>query len=203
MAFITIEGIEGSGKTTLLDGLLGALRAAGRDPLATREPGGTPAGDAMRAIFLDLESALNPWAETLLLNASRAQLVAEVLGPALGAGRIVLCDRFVDSTIAYQGYGRGLDIERVRQICDIASNGLTPDLTFFVDVSVTTSQSRVLARSQTADRIENQDRAFHERVRGGFHELARQHERIVVLDGEAGVEAIAAAAMRAFEARIR
>jgi len=146
--FISFEGIEGSGKSTLLCGVASRLLAAGRDCVTTREPGGTAPGDAVRRLFLDSDLDVNPLAEVLLINASRAQLLADVIRPALAQGRIVLCDRYIDSTLAYQGYGRELDLAAVRGICDLATGGLYPDATFLVDVSVETSRRRVDDRAR-------------------------------------------------------
>jgi dTMP kinase len=180
--FITIEGIEGSGKSTLLEGLAERLRKEGRDVVATREPGGTPAGDAIRAIFLDRNLTVEPLTEAFLVNAARAQHVADVIRPALAAGRTVLCDRFTDSTLAYQGYGRGLDLTMLRALCDAAAGSLNPNLTLLVDLPVPLARSRLQARSGNLDRIESQDDAFHQRVRMGFLALAQlPHYRI--LDG--------------------
>lgn len=180
--FVTIEGIEGSGKSTLLEGLAERLRKEGRDVVATREPGGTPAGDAIRAIFLDRNLTVEPLTEAFLVNAARAQHVADVIRPALAAGKTVLCDRFTDSTLAYQGYGRGLDLRMLRALCDAAAENLNPNLTLLVDLPVPLARSRLQARSGNLDRIESQDDAFHERVRMGFLALAQlPHYRI--LDG--------------------
>ncbi|MFY9720550.1 MAG: dTMP kinase [Candidatus Cybelea sp.] len=180
--FVTIEGIEGSGKSTLLEALAKRLRKEGRDVVATREPGGTPAGDAIRAIFLDRNLTVAPLTEAFLVNAARAQHVADVIRPALAAGRTVLCDRFTDSTLAYQGYGRGLDLTMLGALCDAAAENLNPNLTLLVDLPVPLARSRLQARSGNLDRIESQDDAFHQRVRMGFLALAQlPHYRI--LDG--------------------
>jgi dTMP kinase len=177
--FVAIEGIEGSGKSTLLQGLTGRFFAAGREVLATREPGGTPAGDAIRAIFLDRTLTVNALTEAFLVNAARAQHVADVIRPALETGKTVLCDRFTDSTLAYQGYGRGLDLRMLRDLCSAAAGGLEPDLTLLIDLPVDVARSRMKAEP---DRIESQDDAFHQRVRMGFLALAQApHHR--VLDG--------------------
>jgi len=127
--FVTLEGIEGSGKSTLLAGMLERMRAGGLDVLATREPGGTPVGDAIRAVVLRPGLHVEPLTEALLMNASRAAHVSDVVRPALTAGKIVLCDRYSDSTLAYQGYGRGLDLTMLRGMCAAATGGLDPDLT--------------------------------------------------------------------------
>lgn len=186
--FITFEGIEGSGKTTLLQGVAQALRGSGRDVVQTREPGGTPTGDRIRAIFLESDLRIAPLAEALLLNASRVHLMSEVIEPALRAGRGVLCDRFTDSTLAYQGYGRGLDLAMLRQLCHMATGGRTADLTFFVDIPVALSRERVASRQRAGgaslDRLDREDDAFHERVRAGYLALAAANlSRIRVLDG--------------------
>jgi dTMP kinase len=171
--FIVIEGIEGSGKSTLVKGLVERLRAQGRDVVVTREPGGTPTGDAIRAIFLDRPLKIESLTEAFLVNAARAQHVAEVIRPALAAGRIVLCDRFTDSTLAYQGYGRGLDLGSLQRLCDEATAGLQPDVVLSIDLPVDVAQARMRKRSGSLDRIESQDAAFHERVRQGYLELAK------------------------------
>lgn len=179
-AFVTVEGIEASGKSTLLAALAERFRRAGVDPLVTREPGGTPLGDAVRAIFLDRSVAVSALTEALLINAARAQHVADAIRPALAAGRVVLCDRYVDSTLAYQGYGRGLDVAYLRGMCDAATGGLEPDVTLLVDVPVEVSLLRTAARGRAVDRLENEDAAFHERVRRGYLELARSPRHFVV-----------------------
>ena len=198
--FVTFEGIEGSGKSTLLSGVAARLRANGRDPLVTREPGGTPVGDAIRGLFLNRSSSVAPLTEALLVNAARAQHVADVIEPALATGRTVLCDRFVDSTLAYQGYGRGHDRAALQAMCDLATAGIVPDLTFLLDVPVAVSRLRTRARGRDADRLEAEDDAFHERVRAGFLELARG-PRHRVLDGRLDPDALLAEAMRALTAR--
>jgi len=166
--------------------------------VTTREPGGTPAGDRMRALFLDPALAIDRLAEVLLLNASRAQLVAEVVRPALAAGRWVLTDRFSLATLAYQGYGRGLDLTALRAVAATATGALAPELTLLVDVPVALSRARVAARTQatgaTIDRVEREDDAFHERVRAGYRELAAADASVRVLDGRLAPEALAAAA---------
>lgn len=186
--FITFEGIEGSGKSTLLAGIAQRLRDRGYDPLLTREPGGTQTGDLIRDVFLHARVSVEPLAEAFLINASRAQHVAEVIRPALASGRPVLCDRYTDSTLAYQGYGRGLDLGTLQMLCDAATGSLAADVTLLADVSVATSQSRVTARGAQKDRVESSDPAFHERVRAGFLRLAAENPRIVRIDGEKGID---------------
>ncbi len=195
--FISFEGIEGSGKSTLLSAVETALRKEGRDLVVTREPGGTPAGDAIRRVFIEPHFELSPMAETLLVNASRAQLVADVIGPALKSGNLVLCDRYVDSSLAYQGYGRRQSLEAVRAICNAATGGLMPDLTLLIDVSYETSRERLHRRGNTDDRLEKMEEAFHRRAREGFLELAKADPRIVVIDGEQSEERIYQNAMDA------
>jgi dTMP kinase len=180
--FITFEGIEAAGKSTLIEALADDLRRTGASVLITREPGGTPLGDAIRRLFIDPATAIDPLAEALLINASRSQLVADVIGPALRAGHDVLCDRFFDATIAYQGYGRGLDVEVLLEVSLIATRRIAPDLTFLLDLPAAVSAGRVRARGG-ADRLEREDEAFHGRVREGYRALAgRFPRRFVVLD---------------------
>lgn len=199
--FVVIEGIEGSGKTTLLSGLAEGLRADGRDAVVTREPGGTPLGDSIRALFLARTLAIDPLAEALLVNASRAQHVEAVVRPELEAGRIVVCDRFVDSTLAYQGYGRGLDLERLRRICDIATGGLEPDLVLLIDMPVEVARGRLQQRDEALDRIERENGGFHERVRRGFLALAKS-PRHRVLDGTLPPEQLLKEALSAVRERL-
>lgn len=199
--FITFEGIEAAGKSTLIEAVAQALRLAGTALLVTREPGGTPLGDAIRHLFIDPATRIDPLAEAMLINASRSQLVADVIAPAARAGTTILCDRFFDATIAYQGFGRGLDIEMLLELCLLATNRIAPDLTLLVDVSAAVSRQRLAARG-AADRLEREDEAFHERVRSGYAELARRFpQRIVTLDGRQAPEALAAAALAAISAR--
>ena len=171
--FIVLEGIESSGKTTLLKTLIERFAIDGRDVVSTREPGGTAMGDAVRTIFLDRTLEINPLSEAFLTNASRAQHVAQILRPALESGQTVLCDRFTDSTLAYQGYGRGLDLDALRKLCDYAAGGVRPDLVLLLDLPVEAVRKRLEERAFGEDRIEREDDGFHERVRRGFLELAK------------------------------
>ena len=207
--FVTFEGVEGSGKSTHLRLLARALREAGREVVETREPGGTSLGQSLRDLLLTPASAApDPLAELLLYCADRAQHAAEVIRPALAAGRIVLCDRFSDSTIAYQGYGRGLDLDTVDTLDARARGGLEPDLTFLLDCPAEAGLARALARSGAADRFEQESIAFHEAVRRGFHALAAAApRRYRVIDttppaAEVG-EQIRAEALRAIDGRGR
>ncbi len=198
--FVAIEGIEGSGKSTLVAALAERLRADGLDVLTTREPGGTPAGDAVRSIFLRRDLPISPLTESMLVSAARAQHVEDVIRPALAAGRIVLCDRFTDSTLAYQGHGRRLGREVLRTLCEIASEGVQPDFVLVLDVPLAVARARLRERSGDTDRIEREDDAFHERVRQGFLELAAG-PRHRVLDGTLAPEQLAALAMDEFRSR--
>ncbi len=165
--FLVLEGGEGVGKTTQWSRLADTLRAAGHDVVAVREPGGTPAGDAIRQLLLDPASTLSPESEALLFAASRAQLVRDVIEPAIARGAVVLVDRFLLSTYAYQGAGRGLSMPALRQVNALATGGRTPDLTLLLSVPLHTAQARMQARG-AADRMEQEDVAFHLRVRDAF-----------------------------------
>jgi len=188
-SFVTFEGIEGSGKSTHLGHLARHLRTAGHAVVETREPGGTRAGAAVRELLLGGEGIpLAPLTELLLYCADRAQHVAELIRPAVAAGRIVLCDRFSDSTIAYQGYGRGLDLPALRAMDARARDGLMPDLTFLLDCPVDVGLARARQRSVAGDRFEHEAVEFHERVRAGFLALAAaEPTRFRVLDATAPV----------------
>jgi len=188
--FITFEGIEAAGKSTLIAGLDDDLRGRGANVLVTREPGGTPLGDRIRQISADPATEIDPLAEALLISASRAQHVASVIVPALRAGRTILCDRYFDSTIAYQGYGRGLDIEMLLALSMTATNRISPDLTILLDIPAALSLERVGNRGG-ADRFEREDEAFHERVRAGYHELSQRfHHRYLVVDASGPAAAL-------------
>ena len=176
--FITLEGGEGSGKTTQIRLLREALLTKEFPVTPTREPGGTPVGQMVRAILLDGEHPpIDPLAELLLYSADRAQHVAEVIQPALADGHVVLCDRFTDATLAYQGYGRRLELATIIQLNLTATRGLLPNLTLLLDCPVETGLGRSKARLQKEnsreDRFENEEIAFHERVRQGYLELAK------------------------------
>lgn len=187
--FLTVEGVEGSGKSTLLTALAGRLQAEGKAVLSTREPGGCPLGTQIRPLLLHADWTPDPSAELFLFLADRAQHVAEVIRPALAAGTQVLCDRYADSTIAYQGYGRGMDVEWLHKLNDFATGGLWPDLTLVLDLPAETGLLRATRRnaglgmSQAEGRFEAESLAFHERIRQGFLDRARRYpERFCVLD---------------------
>jgi len=190
--FVTFEGIEGSGKSTHVRLLAEAMRARGLAILETHEPGDTAVGQALRQVLLDPANAtLTPLTELLLYCADRSQHVAECVRPALAAGRLVLCDRFSDSTIAYQGYGRGLDLALVRRLDASARDGLMPSLTLLFDCPAQEGLARARRRSTAGDRLESAPLAFHERVRDGFLQLAGETpERYVVIDSRAPLAAV-------------
>ena len=182
--FITFEGPEGSGKSTQIRLLAERLHRSGIQTLLTREPGGTTTGEAIRRLLQhdcsDAEMAHRT--EVLLFCASRAQIVEQVIRPALGQGTWVLCDRFTDSTLAYQGYGRGFAVAELHALNAFATGGLTPDLTLLLDIPVEESLRRIHARTAEIDRIERAEQAFHERLRAGYLELAAaEPERFRVL----------------------
>ncbi len=175
MPFVTLEGGEGSGKSAQTQRLEQRLTARGLDVVATREPGGTPAGEGIRDIVLHPPGGvrLDPLAELLLFEAARAQLVATVIRPALERGAVVLCDRFIDSSLAYQGYGRGVDLNVVERLNAIATGNLRPDLTLLLDVPVEVGLAR-RRREGGLNSLDGEDIAFHERVRQGYLALARR-----------------------------
>jgi dTMP kinase len=181
--FITFEGPDGSGKTSQVANLAEHLRQMGHSLLVTREPGGTSIGDQIRAILSDLDNiAMQPRTEILLFQASRAQLVEEVIRPHLEQGNLVLCDRFADSTLAYQGYGHGVDLEQLRSLIRFATGGLKPDLTLLFDVDAETGLRR-RAKGGDWNRLDAYEVAFHRRVRKGYLELAREEpDRWVMID---------------------
>ena len=197
--FITFEGTEGAGKSTHIRLLAERLRQLGRTVRELREPGGTPLGEEIRHLLKHHPAGrgMTPETELLLMNASRAQLVREVIRPALDAGEVVLCDRFFDSTVAYQGHGRGLDLKLVESVIAAAVGETRPDLTLLLHVPLSVSESRRLSRqnsqSAPADRFEESDRAFFERVEGGFQVIATtEPKRVLVIEASRDVESIAA-----------
>jgi dTMP kinase len=184
--FITIEGIEGSGKTTQVGLLAAALERAKLVVRVTREPGGTKLGEEIRSLLLHSATSVGGLAELFLILADRAQHVESLIQPALRAGEVVLCDRFADSTLAYQAYGRELPLEAVRAVESVARQGVLPDLTFVLDCPIEIGLARTRRRrgNAAADRFEGEEASFHERVRQGFLALAREDpRRIRVIDG--------------------
>ena len=181
--FITVEGGDGAGKTTLAKSLAECLKASGREVRLTFEPGGTLLGTRLRSLVLDPELEMSDWVETWLFLAARASHVRDVLIPALQAGELVLSDRYTDSTLAYQGFGRRLDLDRLRHLSAEATDGLSADLTLMLDIPAEAGLARTRARSSEGDRIGDADLAFHRRVNAGFRRLAsEQPERIKVID---------------------
>lgn len=207
--FITFEGTEGCGKSTQIALTAEWLRSLDREVIQLREPGGTRLGEEIRHLLKhsDAGQGMTPAAELLLMNASRAQLVREVIRPAVTAGKIVLCDRFFDSTIAYQGYGRGLSMADVERIIDFAVDDCRPDLTLLLQVPVAVSERRRAERTavldDAPDRFEQSDRDFFQRVEEGFRALAgNQRDRIVAIDGGDPVETVQAAIRAAIQRRL-
>jgi len=204
--FITFEGTEGSGKSTQISRLAERLRGMGRTVRTLREPGGTPIGEEIRHTLKHSaqNQAMQAETELLLMSASRAQLVREVIRPGLAAGEVVLCDRFYDSTTAYQGYGRQLDLKTVKAVIDFAVGETRPDLTLLMVVSHKVSQERLLARQSTLpfmrDRIEEADRGFFERVARGYQAIAAaEPERVKVISGIGSTDAIESAIRKIVE----
>ncbi len=186
--FISLEGIDGSGKTTQARRLADAL---GGDALLVREPGGTDTGERVRELIKDPGLAVDPLAELLLFCAARAQLVNEVIVPAQEAGRDVVCDRFSDSSIAYQGVARGLGADRVESLCDVATGGVWPDVTFFLRLHPEVAAERIAAEGRAADRFEGEGLDLQKRVAEGYEEVAARHtERIKVIDAGADPDVV-------------
>lgn len=198
--FITFEGGEGAGKTTLIEGIEKALIAAGRSVLKTREPGGTPLGEELRNVVLHTEHKLSPYAELAIYLASRAQHISQKIVPALERGEVVLCDRFNDSSIAYQGAARGLGMEKVAEFCNFISQGLQPNLTFYLDISPTIGLERARSTRVGLDRIESETILFHEKIREAYHLIHRQYpQRFHLLDATQTKEEVLRRAMLLIE----
>ena len=206
--FITFEGPEGSGKTTQIELLSSYLKEKGYPVLATREPGGTSIGDQVRAILLDPQNTeMLPASEALLFSAARAQIVNQVIRPHLARGGIVLCDRYADSTLAYQGYGHGLELGTLHAITALATGGLKPDLTIYLDIDVEEGLRRKLAAHEASqeewNRLDRQEMAFHRRVREGYLQMAaREPDRWLVIDATQPVEAIQVSIRAGVEAKL-
>ena len=201
--FITFEGTEGSGKSTQVPRLVERLREWGHTVKVFREPGGTPIGEEIRHTLKHshANAAMTAEAELLLMNASRAQLVREVIRPALARGEVIVCDRFYDSTTAYQGYGRQLDLQTVKHIIDLAVGDTRPDLTLFLKVPQAVSEERLRSRQATMpfirDRMEEADRAFFERVAKGYDAIAAtDSQRVQIINAAGTVEEVQSAIWR-------
>lgn len=208
--FITLEGVEGSGKSTLSSSLASAIEKNGdATVLLTRQPGATPVGKQIRQILLDTKNtSLVPRAELFLFAADRAQHVEEEIRPSLARGEVVICDRYIDSTIAYQGYGRGLDIKMLNELNALATGGLNPDLTLLLDLDpklgLERARNRELDGATQWSRFEADELAFHQRVRDGFLKLATaERTRFVVIDASVGKDEILKSALSAVTNHLR
>lgn len=212
--FITFEGVEGCGKTTQIRLLADALKQSGKRVVLTREPGGCPISDKIRSILLDAQnSEMTPAAELLLYAAARAQHIDEVIRPTLKNGAIVLCDRFTDATIAYQGFGRALDMDLIKKLNETATGGCRPDITVLIDCPVETGLERAIARIEAGsasdsnhlreERFERESIEFHKRVRNGYLHLAEESpDRFILIDGTESVGIIAENVLRAVSSRL-
>jgi dTMP kinase len=201
--FITFEGTEGCGKSTHIKKLARRLEAEGHTVRTLREPGGTESGESIRHLLKHGPEELTAEAELLLMNASRAQLVREVIRPALTAGEIVLCDRFYDSTTVYQGTGRGLDAAQVQNVIEFAAGETRPDLTLLLQIPLKTSEERRARRAET-DRFEQADRAFFERIEAGYTALAAaEPDRIRVIQADQPLDSVAATIWQVVSERLK
>lgn len=205
--FITFEGIEGSGKSTQLQRLAAHLRERGRNVVATKEPGGTPLANQVRTLLLASTSVIDPIAEVFLFAASRRQNTTEVIRPALAAGRVVLCDRYADSTLAYQGFGRTIDLDRLRWLNEWATDSTRPDLTLLYDLPEEAGLARARSRNAAAagdeGRFEAESLRFHRRVREGFLSLAgSEPHRFAVVSGLGSVDEVFARTLAAVRGRL-
>ena len=203
--FITLEGPEGSGKTSQVPLLADFLRQQGCDIITTREPGGTLIGDQIRSVLTNLgNTTMQPRTEILLFLAARAQLVEQVIRPALAEGKTVLCDRFGDSTLAYQGYGHGIDLDQLRHLQRFATGGLKPDLTLLLDIDVEAGLRRKLYSGGEWNRLDAYAVAFHQRVRQGYQALVLcEPQRWVVIDASQPPEMVQLALRQAITGRLK
>lgn len=196
--FISFEGCEGSGKTTQAAGLAQYLKDSGCSVILTNEPGGTNLGTALRKVLQDSPSEITPEAELLLYAADRAQHVEEVIRPAQDAGSIVVCDRYCDSTVAYQGYGRGLDLDMIGRVNDWVTRGVLPQLTFLLDIEPGIGLGRIAENKNPLDRLEREKIGFHERVREGYLALAaRQPHRFRVIPADRDFSTVSSEILKA------
>ena len=202
--FITLEGPDGSGKSSQLPALADYLRNAGYDLVVTREPGGTPVSDQIRDVLLKMVNvSIVPHTEILLFLAARAQHVDDLIKPSLKAGKIVICDRFSDSTLAYQGFGHQTDLTTLRKLLNFATDGLVPDLTLLLDVPVNVGFERKRANASEWNRLDDYVETFHQRVRQGYLALAREEPaRWVVIDASQSKEEVQSAMREAIMARL-
>ncbi|HXB16040.1 MAG TPA: dTMP kinase [Solirubrobacteraceae bacterium] len=197
---ITIEGIDGAGKSTLAAGLHDALAERGLDVLLVRDPGGVELSEQLRAMLADPRLSIAPRAEAMLYGAARAQLVQELLAPAIGEGVIVVVDRFTDSSVAYQGAGRGLGIERVRSLNDFATGVLRPDRTLLLKLPTEVALRRVAEAGRGGERLEREPEAFFKEVAAEYDQIAAaEPDRVAVIDASAPPEAVLGAALEALE----
>jgi dTMP kinase len=201
--FITLEGPDGSGKSTQINPLADYLKDQGYSVLITREPGGTPIGDQIRLILSDLKNTgMHPRSETLLFLAARAQLVEQIIRPHLKEGHVVLCDRYADSTMAYQGYGHQNDLEEIKTLLNFATGGLKPDLTLLLDMDVEEGLRRKAGGSEW-NRLDAYSLEFHQRVRQGYHSLAASEpERWVMIEAGGSPEDVQAALRQVVQDRL-
>ncbi len=187
--FITLEGVDGAGKSTHIPWIAERLRASGREVVVTREPGGTPLAEKLRALVL--AEAMDPVSETLLMFAARADHVQKVISPALARNAWVVCDRFTDATVAYQGGGKGVSVDLIRRLAQSVHPGLEPDQTLVFDCSYEVSRSRLSASGRALDRFEAEERAFFDRVRAAYRQLAGSEPgRVRMIDGSKGPEQV-------------
>ena len=193
--FITFEGPEGSGKSTQIALIEKFFKQIKKDFITIREPGGTVIGEEVRKILISSKSgAISDQAELFLFLSSRAELVEKIIKPALKNNKIVLCDRFVDSTLAYQGFGRGMDLDKIKTMNEFVTDGLYPDLTFLLQLDVNTSFERLNNRysksTKKFDRIENEDRSFHKKIHDGYNEIHKSSKRIFKIDASLSVHTV-------------
>ena len=190
--FITFEGVEGCGKTTQIAFLESYLKDKGHQVVRTREPGGTALGEALRKILLHQDLHVLPFSELLVLMAVRTQHMEELIMPALNERKIVLCDRFMDASYAYQGYGRGIDLGIIQTLNRYVTKGITPNLTFLLDCPADTGLKRKRAQDSPSDRFEDEALSFHEKIRQGYLNLARNDQRFFVIDAKQDMKTIEA-----------
>lgn len=201
---ISFEGIDFCGKSIQIEQLIAKLQTNNISYLLVREPGGTTIAEKIRETLLTkIQEKMSPLTEYLLYSAARAQLVEQKIIPALQAGSVVICDRYYDSSTAYQGYGRGIDLEIIRQINNFATKGITPQLTFLIDIDLDEMERRKMLVKRELDRMESQQRSFFEKVRHGFLQIAKQEsERFYIIDGSKSIETIAIEVWRCFKKKI-